>query len=88
MFGYLAAMLTELIQFKFLRSFHLIFGRDIVSVFANSAGKSDCYAMFTFFGHIISRQNYVFSRRAMEVNSISDFIGTALLFSSISKEQT
>ena len=39
-FGYFAAVFAEFVKFQFLRSFHLIFGRDVISVFTNSTGET------------------------------------------------
>lgn len=53
MLGYFAAMFAEFVKLQLLRSFHLIFGRNVIPVFANSAGKSDCDAMLAFFRHVM-----------------------------------
>jgi hypothetical protein len=39
-FGDFAAVLAEFVKLQFFRSFHLIFGRDVISVFTNRTDET------------------------------------------------
>jgi len=49
--NYFSAMFAEFVKKQFLRCFHLIFLRDVISVFANRTDKTNFNSMFSFFRH-------------------------------------
>lgn len=52
-------VIAEFFQKELLRCFHFVFGRDVISVLANSADEPECDSVFAFFRHNISFVEFV-----------------------------